>query len=552
MFNAILAILFAPAMAFAMSYDATHLPYSDVPPDLPTRIAISTLTDMGIVQGNPDGTFRADATLNRAEFLKIVIGLLPPDKRKYADHCFPDIDAQAWFAEPVCRAKELGIVSGNAVEGLPKEQWLFEPSRPVHYEEALKILANVYGLPLVEVPGGEWYDTYLKTAVKLGIDLNDSAPGSSLIRGQMARLTVAFTAYARGELSDLRSAETSPTLSSSFSSISSISSHSSSSSISSIASISSSSSSAIYDILPDGTAGDSVLVLGKVTSILGAAKLFSNSEPITINNFLIDLTAANSSIRVFNVYASDGRLIGRATLDTSVSGNVRYRLGAQSLSLEVPYRQQYSFYVRAVLSPQDSGGTSGQEIQISRMGINGVGSWSTRSYEQFTSGVSFARSTTARSAITSIVNAGETNAPLTPGPAEEVGAFTFAGTTGQSDAALQITDITFQIEGVGVTLTNPVLKVDGGSESLGCSVSGSQIICSALSADFGSIKDGPKTLRMYADIAVTTQSPTLRISINDPGSIDNAGSITWTDGVSTFTWIESDTRPVARGTYYSY
>ena len=546
----ILSLLLTPALAFAMSYDTTHLPYSDIPNDLETQVSVSTLTQMGIVEGYADGTFRAGVSLNRAEFMKIAMGLLPPDKRKYARHCFSDVDANIWFAEPVCRAKELGIVSGNALPGLAKDAWPFEPARAVHYEEALKILAGIYAVPLVEASGGAWFDTYMKTAQKLRIDLQDSAPGSSLTRGQMARLTVAFTAYTRGELSELRAAEGS---SSSMSSVSSSKSSLSSSSVSSVSSASSvSSSSTVYDTLPDGAAGDNVLVLGKVTPVLGAAKLFSNSEPIDIEDFLVDLVASNSSVQVFNVYAQDGKLLGRATLDPSVSGNLRYRLGAGALHAVVPYRQNYSFYVRAVLSQQDAGGTSGQEIQINRMGIRGTGSWSTRSYEQFTSGTTYGRSTTARSAITSIVNAGPLGAALTAGPAQEVGVFTFAGSTGQSSAALTITAVTFQIEGVGVTLTNPYLMVAGASDRHDCGISGTQIVCSGLPADFGSIKDGPKTLRVYADIAVTLQSPTLRITINDPGTIDTPGSITWTDGVTTFTWIESDTRPVARGTYYSY
>lgn len=542
-----------PAVVLALNYDTTHLPYSDAPADLPTSIAISTLTKLGIIEGFADGTVRADAPLNRAEFLKIVMGLLPPDKRKYASRCFPDVEANIWYSEPVCRAKEFKIISGNAVAGVPESQWLFEPTRPVRYEEALKILARIYGVPLVEAPSGEWYETYLKTAQKLKVGLYDSTPGSWLTRGQMARVTVAFTAYAKGELDALRAAENPQSSSSPSSRTSSSRFASSVSPVSSNSSIATSSSLATYDpFINDTGVGDSVLVLGKVTPVLGASKLFSNSEGILVDAFLIDLEAANSSIAVFNVYDHDGKFLGRATLDTSVSGNIRYRLNVSSGVARVPRREDYTFYVRAILKAQDAGGNSGEEIEIDRMGIIGIGEWSTRSYEQYTSSETFARSTTARSAITSVSNAGEFSTVLVPGPTQEIGAFRFAGVTGHPSADLTVTKIVFQVEQTGVTLSNAYMRVDGGNTTHACTISGSQITCQNLPESFGALEDGPRTLRVYADIAVGSGLISLRLSINDPGTIDTAGSITWTDGTTVFTWIGTDERPVARGTYYSY
>lgn len=547
----ILTGLFLPVSVFALTFEVKTLPYSDSPSDLPTQIAISTLTEMEIVKGNPDGTFKPGVSINRAEFIKIAMGLLPPETVRIATRCFPDVDENIWFAEPVCRAKALGIVSGNSVVGVPAEQWKFEPTRSVKYEEALKILSQIYGTPLLTVQG-EWYEKYVRSAENLGIDLKDSAPGSGLTRGQMARLVVSYIAYAGGELDALRAAQSGADSSSSVRIVFEPSSISSSSSVSSVAS----SSSDVYDaLIHDTTTDDAVLVLGKTTHILGAAELFADAEPIEVQYFLIDLVAANSSLDAMNVYDDRGKLIGRATIDSSVAGKTRYRLGVKNKNIVLPRRDEYSFYVRGLLRSQDSGGVSGGSIQVSEMGAEGIGAWSNRNYSVMTSGETFAKTSVARSAITSITNAGDDRSILLQGEEVEIGAFRFEGVTGHSAARLQITALDFQIGAVGgTTISNVIIRVDGSSERHSCSVASTTLTCSSLPDTYGRLDDGPRTLRVFADIAVPDESihAGIQITINDPGSIGSAGSITWTDGVTVFTWVDSLNTPVARGTYYSY
>lgn len=549
----ILTGLFLPVSVFALTFEANTLPYSDSPADLPTQIAISTLTELEIVTGNPDGTFKPGVSINRAEFIKIAMGLLPPETVRVATRCFPDVDENIWFAAPVCRAKALGIVSGNSVAEVPAEQWKFEPTRSVKYEEALKILSQIYGTPLLTVKG-EWYEKYVRSAENLGIDLKDSAPGSGLTRGQMARLVVGFLAYSQGELDQLRYAQTHPFIP--------VRTVFEASSVSSEADASSSSAGEntlaedVYDeLIHDTTTDDAVLVLGKTTHILGSAELFADAEPIQVQYFLIDLVAANSSLDAMNVYDDRGKLIGRATIDSAVAGKTRYRLGVKNKNIVLPRRDEYSFYVRGVLRSQDSGGVSGGNIQVSEMGIDGIGVWSNRNYSVMTSGETFARTSVARSAITSITNVGDDRSILLQGTEIEIGSFRFEGVTGHSAARLQITALDFQIGAVGgATISNALIRVDGSSERHNCSIASTTLTCSSLPDTYGRLDDGPRVLRVYADVSVPSESvhAGMQISINDPGSIGSAGSITWTDGVTVFTWVDSLNTPVARGTYYSY
>lgn len=562
----IIALLLLPLQAFALTYSDKHLPYSDAPADVPTRVALSLLTELGTVQGNPDGTFRPNRTLNRAEFMEVTARLLPPYKKNIpiSAQCFPDVLSDAWYMQSVCLGKQLGIVRGNAVDGVPEEQWLFAPERSVQYEEGLKILFGIFEI-IPDSTSGPWYEPYTSSAQDYDLHIADAQVGRALTRGQMARLVAGFVADDAGELDEFRDAQSGA----SFDGVypersrrahdditpSSASSTSSPSSVSSISSVSSASSVSIDPLIQDTSTDDSVLVLGDLTNVLGAAELFSNAEPIIVQEFLIDLVAANSSIDALNVYDHDGIYIGRASLDGSVAGNVRYKLSAKNKNIVAPYRDDFSFYVRGVLRDQDAGGMSGGSVQVDRMGIAGVGEWSSRSYEQFTSGETFAESTVARSAISGIRNAGSDRDFLISGNDQEIGAFFFQGVTGHSSARLKITGINFTIGAVGgVSLSNVTMKVDGGSDRHSCTILGSMLSCSSLPDSFGRIDDGSRVLRIFADISVpsSSQSAGLQLSINDPGTIGSPGDITWSDGVSTFTFIDTGSKPLARGTYYSY
>ena len=57
--------------------------------------AIKFLKDQGIVEGYPDGNFRPDQEINRAEFTKIVGGSVFTEIA--GEDCFPDVHDE-WFA----------------------------------------------------------------------------------------------------------------------------------------------------------------------------------------------------------------------------------------------------------------------------------------------------------------------------------------------------------------------------------------------------------------------------------------------------------------------
>lgn len=115
----------------------------EVPNDLKghwSEREVYTLITEDIISGYPDGTFRPDDSISRAEFCKIVIEtLVKYELVSYATQTdtFSDVPKSEWFSKYVETAYEYGIVDGVG-------DGKFEPNSPVTREQLAKILANVY------------------------------------------------------------------------------------------------------------------------------------------------------------------------------------------------------------------------------------------------------------------------------------------------------------------------------------------------------------------------------------------------------------------------
>ena len=85
--------------------------YSDCGPDLWCNNAISTLTNMGIIDGYQDGTFRPYGKITRAQFAKMAVGFFETTKEAYKGY-FTDVPEEAWYTGYVEAAARVGLVQG--------------------------------------------------------------------------------------------------------------------------------------------------------------------------------------------------------------------------------------------------------------------------------------------------------------------------------------------------------------------------------------------------------------------------------------------------------
>ncbi len=174
-------ILFAGLLLFPLQ---TRANFTDVEANHQNKEAIDYLLDNEIVSGYPDGSFRPENTVNRAEFTKIIIGAsLGINPEESAANCFTDVSADQWFASYVCYAKNADVIKGY-------DDGHFKPANTINLVEALKILTLSLNVETSTPEGEEWYSRYLEAMSREGyIPSGFHHLGQAVTRAQMAEMT---------------------------------------------------------------------------------------------------------------------------------------------------------------------------------------------------------------------------------------------------------------------------------------------------------------------------------------------------------------------------
>lgn len=147
--------------------------------------AIRDLYDKQIIQGYSDNTFKASNSINRAEFMKILIEATQDDfeskKSSYQRSCFSDVPENEWYTAYVCFARGKKIIDGYP-------DGTFRPSTNINLVEALKIIVNVFEMEKGDT-GENWYDEYLYAmGNQKYIPSTFIKPSQTVNRGEMAEM----------------------------------------------------------------------------------------------------------------------------------------------------------------------------------------------------------------------------------------------------------------------------------------------------------------------------------------------------------------------------
>ena len=108
--------------------------YSDIAPESWYNNAVSTLSNMGIINGYEDGTFKPNAPITRAEFTAIATRFF--DYTAEYEGAFNDVSRSAWYADCVQAAVDMGLVDGYPDGG-------FHPNSNITRAEAVTIVNRV-------------------------------------------------------------------------------------------------------------------------------------------------------------------------------------------------------------------------------------------------------------------------------------------------------------------------------------------------------------------------------------------------------------------------
>jgi len=169
------------------TFDSNPFPDTDVA-DLGGRAA-AELYRRAVIGGFPDGQFKGDRPVNRAEAAKFLLLTLFKDVYETSnDGRFGDVLNDQWYTKYVMVAAIKGIISGYP-------DGTFKPANTVNTAEFLKMLTITFGLEenqtytYLDVNSTDWFARYAGTAEKYELfpdRTNYLLPGKELTRKEVA------------------------------------------------------------------------------------------------------------------------------------------------------------------------------------------------------------------------------------------------------------------------------------------------------------------------------------------------------------------------------
>ncbi|MFC1615861.1 S-layer homology domain-containing protein [Patescibacteria group bacterium] len=165
-----------------LSYSAFAI-FPDVPQEHPSSDGIDYVESQGIVEGYPDGNYKPDDLINRAEFTKIIINSRYPIE--VVESCldddpylFSDVPNDQWYSQFICVAK-----ANEVVNGYP--DGTFKPADNINFVEAAKIIVIAFGYDTIA--SDTWYEPYVRIMDEQGATpLSIGELSQKITRGEMA------------------------------------------------------------------------------------------------------------------------------------------------------------------------------------------------------------------------------------------------------------------------------------------------------------------------------------------------------------------------------
>jgi LPXTG-site transpeptidase (sortase) family protein len=191
-----LSLILIPLQASAQAF-------TDVPDHFKYEEAIVSLTDLGIINGYPDGSFQPTKPISRAEAAKILVGAIKPSSlveetqsdlySYYLSSPFFDVKNEEWFAPYVALAYQNGIAQGYS-------DGSFRPSTPINMAEGLKMILEAYGIdvsraryvehPLLLIGRDDWFTPYFEYSYNHNLINREKFyhPAQGMTRGEFAEV----------------------------------------------------------------------------------------------------------------------------------------------------------------------------------------------------------------------------------------------------------------------------------------------------------------------------------------------------------------------------
>ena len=179
-----LAVVLAFAMMLSMG---SVFAYSDVEDGTTVSEAVSILSNLNILTGFEDGTFRPDETVTRAQMAAIICRMLGYEDQAQSSMgttVFDDVAASHWASGYINVTQAQGVINGYGNGN-------FGPEDKVTYEQAVKMIVSALGYDLAAARKGGYPTGYLAIASAEGI----TKKANGRVGDAAARSTIAVLVY---------------------------------------------------------------------------------------------------------------------------------------------------------------------------------------------------------------------------------------------------------------------------------------------------------------------------------------------------------------------
>lgn len=156
-------IIFLLAASFAVGALAYEVPSDVAGTDY--EVPVSVLMPLGIVTGYPDGTYRPENEITRAEFCALMIRTLSLEEVMVGlnhQSVFSDVDQDHWAYGHISVAYDLGLINGFP-------DGTFRPDENITGEQAVKIAVNMLGYEPVALEEGGYPNGYIEVGADVGL-----------------------------------------------------------------------------------------------------------------------------------------------------------------------------------------------------------------------------------------------------------------------------------------------------------------------------------------------------------------------------------------------
>ena len=175
----LLAISLALVMVLVMTSTA-FAAFTDVPEGAPYKESIEKLASLGLLIGQPDGTFHPNDFITRGEFSTVMTRTMGVSddlaRTQSAVDVFSDMINAAgqehWSSGFVKVAYGLKIIAGMG-------DGTFAPDLQVTYEQVVKMLVCALGYEEIAIERGGWPSGYIQVANDKGVDRKSTRLNSS-------------------------------------------------------------------------------------------------------------------------------------------------------------------------------------------------------------------------------------------------------------------------------------------------------------------------------------------------------------------------------------